>query len=39
MNPSFWINLQAEFDIRTAERNWSKSITARVRVFQVLRAA
>ncbi|BDX20965.1 transcriptional regulator [Polynucleobacter sp. TUM22923] len=21
MNPSFWINLQAEFDIRTAERN------------------
>ncbi len=21
MNPRFWINLQAEFDIRTAERN------------------
>ena len=34
MEPEFWMNLQAEFDIRQAKRLLLKEIAPRVRVFQ-----
>lgn len=33
MEPRFWVNLQAEYDIRTATRNLHKKIAPRIRVF------
>lgn len=34
MEPRFWINLQAEYDMRMATRNLQKKIAPRIRVFQ-----
>lgn len=34
MEPRFWINLQAEYDMRIAMRNLQKKIAPRIRVFQ-----
>ena len=34
MEPRFWINLQAEYDIRVATRDLTASIAPRIRVFQ-----
>jgi addiction module HigA family antidote len=34
MEPRFWINLQAEYDIRTATREFQAVIAPRIRVFQ-----
>jgi plasmid maintenance system antidote protein VapI len=33
MEPRFWMNLQAEFDMRTATRNLKAKIAPRIRVF------
>ena len=33
MEPRFWMNLQAEYDIRMVTRNQSDRITPRIRVF------
>jgi len=33
MEPRFWMNLQAEYDIRTVTRNQSDRIAPRIRVF------
>ncbi|MSP97003.1 MAG: addiction module antidote protein, HigA family [Betaproteobacteria bacterium] len=33
MEPRFWINLQAEYDLRMATRKLQKKIASRVRVF------
>ncbi len=35
MEPRFWINLQAEYDIRMASRTLQKRIAPRIRVFQM----
>lgn len=34
MEPRFWLNLQAEYDMRMARRTLEKTIAPRVRVFQ-----
>ncbi|MDE2341900.1 MAG: HigA family addiction module antidote protein [Betaproteobacteria bacterium] len=34
MEPRFWLNLQAEYDMRVARRTLEKTIAPRVRVFQ-----
>jgi addiction module HigA family antidote len=34
MEPEFWINLQAEYDIRLAKRVLLKALAPRIRVFQ-----
>lgn len=34
MEPRFWMNLQSEYDMRTASRELKDKIAARVRVFQ-----
>lgn len=34
MDARFWLNLQTEYDVRTARRNLLAKITPRVRVFQ-----
>lgn len=34
MEARFWLNLQAEYDLRMAQRNTLAQIAARVRVFQ-----
>ncbi len=34
MDPRFWINLQAEYDMRIARRESEASIASRVRVFK-----
>jgi addiction module HigA family antidote len=34
MEPRFWINLQAEYDIRTSTREFQAIIAPRIRVFQ-----
>ncbi|KHK51872.1 XRE family transcriptional regulator [Ralstonia sp. A12] len=34
MEPRFWMNLQAEYDMRMAERELQDSIAPRIRVFQ-----
>ena len=34
MEPRFWLNLQAEYDMRTAERELRAKIAPRVRVLQ-----
>jgi addiction module HigA family antidote len=34
MDPRFWLNLQAEYDVRIARRTSLDKISARVRVFQ-----
>ena len=36
MEPRFWLNLQAEFDMRMAMRNLQKKIAPRIRVFKHL---
>ena len=33
MEPRFWLNLQAEYDMRMAERELADSLAARIRVF------
>ncbi len=33
MEPRFWLNLQSEYDMRTATRNLADKITPRIRVF------
>ena len=33
MEPRFWMNLQAEYDMRMATRNLQKKIASRIRVF------
>lgn len=38
MEPRFWLNLQAEFDMRVAARNLKDKIAPRIRVFQSLAA-
>ncbi len=35
MEPRFWVNLQAEYDIRIASRTLQKRIAPRIRVFQM----
>jgi len=34
MEPRFWLNLQSEYDMRTAMRNLTDKIAPRIRVFQ-----
>ena len=34
MDPRFWLNLQSEYDMRTAERELRGKLAARIRVFQ-----
>lgn len=34
MEPRFWLNLQAEYDMRTATRNLQSKIAPRIRVFR-----
>ena len=34
MEPRFWLNLQAEYDMRTAERELRERIAPRIRVLQ-----
>lgn len=34
MEPRYWLNLQAEYDMRTMDRTLRNSITLRVRVFK-----
>ena len=34
MEPRFWLNLQAEYDMRVADRELRAKLTPRVRVFQ-----
>ncbi|MDP2430794.1 MAG: HigA family addiction module antitoxin [Pseudomonadota bacterium] len=34
MEPRFWLNLQAEYDMRVATRNLHDKIAPRIRVFQ-----
>jgi addiction module HigA family antidote len=36
MEPRFWINLQAEYDLRVAKRRLQKEIAPRIRVFQAV---
>jgi len=38
MDPRFWINLQAEYDLRHVMRNSGQSIEERIRVFKQLAA-
>lgn len=38
MDPRFWINLQAEYDIRIATRELKAAIAPRIRVFQPIAA-
>ena len=35
MEPLFWLNLQAEYDMRIAKRELQKQIEPRIRVFQM----
>ena len=35
MDPRFWFNLQAEYDMRVAKRTLQKKIEPRIRVFQM----
>lgn len=39
MEPRFWLNLQSEYDMRTATRNLADKIAPRIRVFQQVTAA
>lgn len=34
MNPRFWLNLQAEYDMRVAVRDLPETIAPRIRVFR-----
>ena len=36
MEPRFWLNLQAEYDMRMAERELSEKIAPRIRAFNSL---
>jgi len=38
MDPIFWINLQAEYDVRVAIRENKKSLQSRIRVYQPIAA-
>ena len=38
MDPRFWLNLQAEYDMRVVTRELKKKIQARIRVFQAVAA-
>ncbi|NQW82379.1 MAG: HigA family addiction module antidote protein [Alcaligenaceae bacterium] len=38
MEPRFWLNLQAEYDMRVATREFKKKIQARIRVYQAVAA-
>lgn len=33
MDPRFWMNLQAEYDIRMAARTMQEKVTSRIRIF------
>ncbi len=35
MEPRFWMNLQAEYDLRMIKRNQEANIAPRIRVFQM----
>lgn len=35
MEPTFWLNLQSEFDMRIAKRTLQKDMEARIRVFKM----
>ena len=38
MEPRFWLNLQAEYDMRVATRDLSEKIAPRIRPFQPVAA-
>ncbi len=38
MEPRFWLNLQSEYDMRTATRNLADKIAPRIRVFRQVTA-
>ena len=38
MDPIFWINLQAEYDVRVAIRENKKTLQSRIRVYQPIAA-
>ena len=38
MDPIFWVNLQAEYDVRIAIRDTKKTLQSRIRVYQHLAA-
>jgi addiction module HigA family antidote len=38
MEPRFWLNLQTEYDLRTAERETKAAIAPRIRVFHPVAA-
>ncbi len=38
MDPIFWVNLQAEYDVRVAIRDNKKTLQSRIRVYQPLAA-
>ena len=38
MEPRFWMNLQAEYDLRMMKRNQEAKIAPRIRVFQMAAA-
>jgi plasmid maintenance system antidote protein VapI len=38
MDPIFWVNLQAEYDVRIAIRDNKKMLQSRIRVYQPLAA-
>ncbi len=38
MDPIFWVNLQAEYDVRVAIRDNKKNLQSRIRVYQPLAA-
>jgi addiction module HigA family antidote len=38
MDPIFWINLQAEYDVRVAIRENKKTLQSRIRVYQLIAA-
>ena len=38
MDPIFWINLQAEYDVRVAIRENKKTLRSRIRVYQPIAA-
>ena len=35
MEPRFWLNLQSEYDMRIAKRDFQSQIQSRIRVFQM----
>lgn len=39
MEPRFWMNLQAEYDLRMIKRNFGTKIAPRIRVYQMAAAS